>query len=336
MACAYLRSRQQAGRLDLRILPGSLDDLALDCIADLFERAPDGSFPELQRYFEGVDIEAMDRPAAMAALRRLVFSAAGDRLFDCYRAADPSLGRVIRTVKRTVREMDDARLQRHAGRLHVCSPAVRSITQALLLSPERLEAMLTTHVADSACTRDLVRASVGVLRDTTAAFQYPVSRLALAIRGATVRVGDADAAAPDVVEVRSDGFRREELQRFVERSAREVQQAKRSSYVPTGKLQARRYAAYFDAIADYLCAQYLPPGRPSLTHYEALQEHLDVTRAEYRDAHRHVFEYLLRQVRAAFVEKARKAWANGPGPQVDASDRASSRVQQGSAVGRSH
>jgi len=336
MACAYLRTRQQAGRLDMRILPGSLDDLALDCIADLFERAPDGSFPELQRYFEEIDIEAMDPPAALAALRRLVFSAAGDRLFACYRAADPSLGRVIRTVKRTVREMDDARLRRLAGRLHVCGLEVRSISQALPLSPERLEALLTTHVADSTCTRDLVRASVSVLRDTASTFQYPVSRLAQAIRGATVRVGDADAGAPEVVEVRSEGFRKEELQRFLQRSVTEVQRAKRSSYVSTGKLEASRYEAYFDAIATYLCAQYIPPGRPSLTHYEALQEHLDVTRTDYRDAHRHVFEYLLRQVRAAFVEKARETWENEPGSQDAASTRPSSHVQQGSAVGRSH
>jgi hypothetical protein len=293
----------------------------------------------MQRYFSNIDLCTLDRTGVVSALRRLVCSAVGDRLFECYRAADPSLGRIIRTVKRSVREMDGVALRRAGGRLHVCdiNAKVSDTSDGLPLPPERLEAELAPYVANSHCTRDLVRAAVDVLdRVLSTSLHYPVSRLAQAIRSATVRVGDAATDTRNVVSVRSNGFRAEELRRFLQQSVSQTKCAKRSTYLQSGKVSPSMYDAYFAAIATYLDAQYVPPGRPSMTHHEALQLHVDVSRDVYRSNHRHVFEYLLRRTREAFIHAARIAWKEDPAAAKCSCSTQSGRasLQQRSASGR--
>jgi hypothetical protein len=333
MARARLHQRRRAGRLDMSILPGSVDDLAMDCIAGLFERTDDGTFPELQQYFSDDDLDALDDTEVASQLRRLVFGAVGDRIFECYRAADPSLGRIIRTVKRTVRASDTATLQRRYGTLHVVVNN-GSLTAQRLMSAARMEALLAPHVADSTCTRDLVRAGLQTVREQAAhPPHYPVSRLAQAIRGATVRVSDPEPSERDVVTLRTGRFRPETLQRMLQDAVREVRKAKRSGYVDGGKLASATYAAYFRAIETYLDAQFVPPDRPWIRHHDALAEEINgLTRDAYRDEHRSVFEYLLRQTRDAFLGRVRAEWENGA--RSDDKHDPSSGVQQMSSVGR--
>ena len=334
MARARLHQQRRAGRLDMTILPGSIDDLAIDGIADLFERTEAGGFPELQRYFADDDLDALSDAEAAGRLRRLVFGAVGDRLFECYRAADPSLGRIIRTVKRAVRAIDAAALQRQYGTLHVVVHG-GPLTAERPMPAARLEALLAPHVAASTCTRDLVRAGLRIVcNEPTHPSHYPVSRLAQAIRGATVRVSDPEPSERDVVDLRTDRFQPETLQRMLAASVREVKEAKHEGYVDGGKVPPTTYEAYFDGIETYLQAQFVPPGRPWMRHHDALAEHIEgLDRDAYRSAHRSVFEYLLRTVRDAFITTVRTAWQRGA-----SSDRSqhgpSSDVQQMSAVGR--
>ncbi len=312
MARAYLRTRQRVGNLDRRLLACSLDDLAFDGIADLFERDSAGRFPALQHYFEDVELASSNEAEAIGALRRLVFSAVGDRLFECYRAADPSLGRIIRTVKRTARGLDTCTLRRHQGRLFLMVGGATQEPAGHPLPAERLEAALAPHVAESTCTRDLVRAAATILNETPShPSWYPVSRLAQAIRGATVRVGDAARSDPEVVHAADDRFRADELQQFLRESVQAVKTAKRASYVGPS-FSAETYDTYFAAIETYLRAQLIPEGRLWLTQHEALAEHLrGLSRDAYRATHRSRFEYLVRQTRSDFTERVRAAWERG-------------------------
>lgn len=330
MARAYLRTRQRAGNLAPRLLACSLDDLAFDGIADLFERDSAGRFPVLQRYFEDVEVASASEAEAIGALRRLAFSAVGDRLFECYRAADPSLGRIIRTVKRTARGLDTCTLHRHQGQLLLMVGGATQEPAGRPLPAERMEAALAPHVAESTCTRDLVRAAAAILTETPAhPSWYPVSRLAQAIRGATVRVGDAARSDPQVVHAADDRFRADELQQFLQESVQAVKTAKRASYVGPS-LSAETYDTYFAAIETYLRAQLIPEGRPWLTQHEALAEHFrGLSRDAYRAAHRSRFEYLVRQTRDDFTERVRAAWVRGEPPLEDPPDAVPPRAALG-------
>ena len=95
IALVYLRHKDAAGGLKLANLGLSVEDLALDCIAGLFERDQAGRFPVLARYYEEIQWQTLDEVTLSGATRRLVFSAVNQELYRNYREADPTLHRIV-------------------------------------------------------------------------------------------------------------------------------------------------------------------------------------------------------------------------------------------------
>lgn len=329
----------------------SLDDQAMDAIAELFERTSEGRFPVLEAYFdtcfdeEPVDdapdaLRRLSPKAALQRLRPLVQGAVTDRVFESHGETDASLSRIIRAVKRAVRNRDQAALHRRLGTVCVAlaphEPADGGRSSSGLLSAgrptvpaRRLAAGLAGAVRAGAQVPDLVDEAAAFLRGHPIyAPSVPVTLLALAIRTATVEVGcsgqAADAPAPGRRYVLPRSLRRlqtSDVEAVLDASLADVEAAKRSTYVAEGRLTPARYAAYIEAARGYLAARYLPPTDPFLTQHEALRLHLpDLTRTAYRESHRSVFEYLVRAVRSTFEERLQQHFRDrtAPSPSPDA------------------
>ncbi|MEX0721402.1 MAG: hypothetical protein WD059_12090 [Balneolaceae bacterium] len=74
-----------------------IDDLALDCIADLFGREGD-CLTEIESYFPKEQLSELKESEVAIKLRRLVFSKVNEGLFRNYRSFDPSLSKIIRNI----------------------------------------------------------------------------------------------------------------------------------------------------------------------------------------------------------------------------------------------
>jgi len=315
MACAYLRQQQASGALREDVLGEEVEDLAMDAIAELFERDERGRFPELRRYFSDRDLEGRSRAAVDDDLRRLVSGAVTDWLFEAYRAADRSLSNLIQNLKRVIDEKADVSLRRRGRTLWVeldgepggaeaggpTSRAGRSMPM------EVLEAHLTGTVADQPSTRDLLDVAVATLQSHPEyRSAYPLTRLAQVMRAARVRVQAVTDHQPPVDVPDAPLLQKGEIEEAIERSLVEVREEKRSTYVETEKMDEKTYMAYFLALSDRLEARFVPPGDDSMTHYEALSRYLDeLSRSEYRAQHRSRFEYLEQCARECLVHRLR-------------------------------
>jgi hypothetical protein len=105
----------------------------------------------------------------------------------------------------------------------------------------------------------------------------------------------------------------EEATRLVQASVEAVRAAKAAHYLRRAGLAEATYRAYFAALADWLRAQFVPPGDPELTQHAALARHLGCSRAAYRREHRARLEHLARCTRAHFAALVRRA-TQGPPP----------------------
>ena len=321
LAKAYLRTSFVTNR---RLAGLTLDDQAMDAIADLFERS-EHRFPAIAAYFDH-DADAVRDASAGALverLRPLVHGAVTDRLFESNGEVDASLSRLIRAVKRAVHATDRAQLSRPFGTLVVTDlsagrgPGSRADASSSAVRPgqptvsvERLAARLAPAVRAGQQVPGFVAAALDVLRDHPRyRASVPVTALALAIRSASVEVG-LSTASPGKITTRALAASRLEwadVEAVIDETAARVREAKRASYVDADKVSAETYAAYFDAIASYLQARYLPPPDPSLTQHEALRMHCPgINREAYRTRHRSVFEYLVRRVRTAVEQQLQR------------------------------
>ncbi len=100
---AYLKMRTKKDAYLLSLLAVSPKELALDCIADLFEKR-DGKLVVFDEYFAPVLDKFEKQSEIQTHLRRLVFIKVNENLYNYYRAFDPSLGKIIRNIKRVFKE----------------------------------------------------------------------------------------------------------------------------------------------------------------------------------------------------------------------------------------
>ena len=342
MACAYLRQKQQSGRLRADVLGEDVEDLAIDAIAGLFEQSDDGQFPELQRYFADEEVTEMSPSALEREFRRLVMGTVTDWRFEAYRTADRSLSNLLRVLKRVAKKRKDVRLQRRGGRLWLLpetgsppddtktssssvgtssasaasvngttaegsSPEERAGSSARRMPMDVLESHLTGAVAEASSTADLLSAAVRTLRrHPTYDVGYPLTKLAQVIRSAQVRVQAVTDHESPVSTPSSPPLRPEETEEFLEQCIEEIREAKRSTYVETGKVEAATYRAYICALRTRLRARFVPKTE-DYTHYEALSAHLSsLSKEEYREVHRARFEYLVRQAEEKLTEHLRR------------------------------
>ena len=305
----------------------SLDDLALDGIADLFERTEQGTFPTLQEAFADVQWTTLGEVDALVQFRRVVFRAMSDWMFATCKTVDPSLGRLIRNLKRVGRTNDAFALFRRDGRVWIGpSDDSRTDGDGHALPLMVLTAHLAPYVSQSTTTAEWVTHAIGVLQaHPEADAVYPVHRLARAIRSATACVADPDVAVSGSSTAFSPhhttvaGLRTDELQALLKQSVDATKTSKQATYLRKPDLSPSLYAAYFEGIQTYLEAHYIPPGNPSLTHHGALGHHLTaLTRTTYRATHQNRFEYLLRCTRTTFLAHIRRLSRDTNGRMTDA------------------
>ena len=315
MACAYLRQQQASGALREDVLGEEVEDLAMDAIAELFERDERGQFPELRRYFSDRALEGRSPAAVDDDLRRLVIGAVTDWLFEAYRAADRSLSNLIQNLKRVIGDRADVSLQRRGRTLWVdiesatedAEPGGQKSRAGRSMPMDVLEAHLTGTVAEHPSTSDLLDVAVEALH-AHAEYRsaYPLTRLAQVMRAARVRVQAVTDHQPPVDVPDTPLLREEEIEEAIERSLVEVREEKHSTYVETGKMDEKTYMSYFLALHDRLEARFVPPGDDGMTHYEALSRYLDaLSKSEYRAQHRSRFEYLEQCARESLVHRLR-------------------------------
>jgi hypothetical protein len=304
MAAAYLRMKVKGGRLDPDAFGVSLDDLALDCVADFFERNPSGQFVEIDRYYGSVDAVSLSHEELLGATRRLVFSKVNEGLFRLYKENDRSLSNTIRNIKNALR---------YSGKLHTVVrnnelwiqllDPVSALEGFPLLPSELIEAPLMAHSNHRNTLRDHLDLFADILREQESyQRQYPLVGLAVVIRSMNIRAlptsMESSEESPDLTQ--------EELRTFVRTSIDRTKAIMRPSYIGKGKMSAERFDLYFNCVGKILEAEYVFNDGLDLCYFDILRNQLGtLSQSQYGNHHRVYLEYLAKLTRKDFLRSVR-------------------------------
>src|SRR5271169_3421423 len=115
IAFGFLRKKVHTGRLYLDFSTIPLEDLALDSIADLFQRDDNGTFIQLKVYFDGLSFEKLSNEEALAYLRRLIFARVNQSILRMYHETDPTFGKILRNLKLAVQSIQSFTIVERLG-----------------------------------------------------------------------------------------------------------------------------------------------------------------------------------------------------------------------------
>lgn len=292
VALAYLRLRRR--RSDLRLYTGGLDDqdIALECVADLFERDDRGCFIRLRQRFGDMVAGVCDDEAIWIHARRVVLRKVDDGLFRMAQDADPGLGRLIRNLRLAAHARRDVRLVRTLGHLWLCIDGATPHSGRLAMPDEMLQRQLLVRGAGTSAIQ-LLESTVIILREQQDYERVaPLIALAISLRSAVARTGDG---MPGYAEL--DGHFALDARDFAARAADQVARSMGSRKLPSCSVTNDTYLA---AAVEVLTSEMAGDG--SAPHHEVLARHAGaLSREEYRAVHRNRFEYIVKQTRAAIA-----------------------------------
>lgn len=307
IALVYLRHKDAAGALMHAHLGLSLEDLALDCIAGLFERDHSGRFPVLARYYEEIQWQTLDEVTLNGATRRLVFSAVNQELYRNYREADPTLHRIIRNIKDAAEAVQGVGITQigrdncvtfshdpGAGLLPVAPPEYLSpYVSSVLAKNEDLRAVLT-ELKDLLGSQECYRPAISIVR------------LALMIRETFLALAHDTAYAESTPPAVEEQLLLSDIESLIARSVKTTGERFRANYVGRGKVSADRFEVYVNVAREVMQADFTDAGDRRLSFFERTRNHIPgLTEEEYRSEHRSVLEYLVKTARSEYLEAVR-------------------------------
>lgn len=301
MASAYLGKKAKGGHLNPGFFGLSLEDLAFDCIAPLFERDAQGRLCQLVDYFEDPH---QPPEALLAQLRRLVFSAVEQELFAHYGQMDPGLSKLIRNIKRAAKSAEDLSLHRPDGELWIYLTA-NPDNHRPIIPGELLERRLSAYLEENITAPQLLDALQRILPQQTLYRQaLPVTLLAQAARSGLQHLKDEASPTNAHNQFQPERLQAEEIRQMIRAATQSVYENKHASYVESGKLSPQLYDTYFQTIEELLVDRFLQPTDTN-TFYEQLNHHLEISHEEYHDQHRTRLEYLVQLTREHLLSLAK-------------------------------
>jgi hypothetical protein len=271
----------------------SIPDMAMDCVAELFEQDRQGTLVQLCAYFNGIPLESCSDEEALVHLRRLVFSKTYNGLFRICNEADPTLGKVLRNIKLAVHSL------RNFEEYDVCGePSI---------VPSACDPLRHLPPAD----RETLERSLAVSMDGRHAIPTMLARLSSYLRGQRLHsriVSLIDAAVvfralytrplmlPSLTESGSDRTLQMDIETILQQVTRQSQRTAEKAYVSRGKLSSEMVDVYFRAIDAGLRSNFIEGDGAEFSLFAALRKELPgLTKAAYMKKHRARLEYLSRE-----------------------------------------
>jgi len=306
IAVIYVKKKISSGLLSMHKVQLTIEDFSWDCIAELFEMDERRNFVELQKYFYRYEIDDLKREELVSTLRRLVFSKVNDGIFRNFRTIDPSLGKIIRNVKRVAKEEGSFSIIRHrdismiqfGNDEYECNPQMPFEFLKIKLfaqsrGNENISQIMDHLLKIFKCQNNYSR-------------RYSIVNLARAIRYLYAKLGEREVAVDKQVDDTSKSLMHSEMSDFIQRSIRQLKDRMYPKYVETSKLDEHIFKIYFKSIEDILKDAFINPGKDESYFYHLKMNLGCISKEEYRNTHRQYLEYLVKLVRNDLLMEMRE------------------------------
>ncbi len=298
ISLAYLHHRLRRGSLIDNQFGISNEDLALDCIAELYQRDETGCFIVLQHYFNTINWKSLSEEELAVALRRLVFSKVNEGLFRNYREEDPNLAKIIRNIKEAVKHNEQVNQQRiRETSWLVVGPENAGLNNLPLAPAEILE----SHFFSVICNTSNVYRAVDAFTAFINAHPYyrngyPVSAFAQVLRSSYMNREVSETEAPE------QHYEPLEVENAIQRSITFVRKTLYDSYVRRGKLSLALFDNYCTAVYKSLKSTFTLHPEATDSQFEALRTLIpDLSKDVYMNQHRNILQYLFKLSRTHMI-----------------------------------
>ncbi|MBN1541464.1 hypothetical protein JW992_04920 [candidate division KSB1 bacterium] len=295
-----------------------LDDLALDCIAELFSRDEADRFFQLKRYYEPKFCEepTLSDAEVLILTRRLVVRKTKQELSRIFRERDPEGAKIVRNIKVSVRNSEKMHLFKEMGRDFIfhsnglvvtdprpggnpqlssylrrnCPPIPDDLLMSVFIDvydPSKSVSLLIKHLFEKLHELD--------------EYQNYVSLDAIVklVRHAKFDLFKERLAAGDVTPTPQDHMESKEIENYIDVVMRMLEDKIRTQYLETGKLSATKTEIYRQALRDVLYD--LIQKKDSSSYFRNLKHYIPtLTQQDYRQQERSVFEYLAKVAKREF------------------------------------
>ena len=326
----HIRSRGSEGT-------NELNDVAIDCIADLFMRNEAGQFIQLTRYFS--DVIKSDPPPAeyqlSCLLRRLIVKKTKQELSRIFKERDPESAKIIRNIKVSIRNSTKFKSFKEMGREFIyLAPLANKISTALLPQPEREqvstkvvhdldaqfreklerhiipEKVLFHYFLQKHVPSDSVSAMLEKMMEIVNSLPQYQNCIALEVAASIIREVTFQHAYEKLTENIDYHSPMAEIQ-FKE--IHEVNQSVIASihrkiekqYLQKEKITQERAAIYSKAISDFV--QELTQDKATDSNFQYLKRYIpSLTQELYREQERSIFEYLVKLTKKSLRKRLKE------------------------------
>ena len=304
IALTFIRKRISTGKINSTLLGLKDRDIALDCVAELFSPGPEGRFVEFIDYFdnESVDIRDTSERLLVVHLRRLIFYVCNDNLFRMYGEADPSLSRIIRNLKLGLKRSASLGLATKFDEQLVVPRSCAPDLSLPVMPFKELQGMVDWAFDARAGIPDLLEHLAQALeRQPSFRKVVPLTGLACCIREAYSRLNIREA------DITADPMFVADIRTVVRGACEFVSRRVGSKYLVKGKIAQKTLESYISGIRDLLESEFLGRTDGRMCYYDYFTHALPgISREEYTDSHRKIFEYLVKVARKRATQELRE------------------------------
>ncbi len=295
---------------------GELDDLAIDCIAELFGTDGNGNFPQLKKYYELkiAELPEVNDAEVLVLTRRLIIRKTKQELSRIFRERDPEGAKIVRNIKVAVRSCEKLRVFRdmgkefvfytNGGNFHEANWNGELIAHLRKDKPPIPEDILHTRFLDIYSPNDSVSTSIKKLLEFIYGldgFQncLPMEAIIKLMRSIKFEAFRERLLTEETEATPLDHLESKEIESYIGVVMQDIWDKIQSQYIDTGKLEETKADIYSKALRDVLYD--LIQKKDNSSYFRNLKYYLpELSQREYRQQERSVFEYLAKVAKREF------------------------------------
>jgi len=300
---AFLRMKASSNKLFL-FHGEKLEDLAWDFIADLFETNSEGRLNVFCDYFKGKKIEELKDSEILSELRKLVFTKVEDNIFKAIGESDPSLRKIIRNLKLAVKSSDFAGDICCESGFLILHPDNRS--DLSVMPSELMQIYLCSRLQEKMQIPEILDEVIDILTNQNLyQKKFSLTGLSLIIREVFIHFNKEQFSVISEPVV-DENLIKKEFEELLERSVNKIRTKVGTRYVSSKKIPLSLLKAYLQA-ARNIVNEYNGKYQDDGTQYEYLREEIPgLGYKQFREQHRQILEYLVKQIRTDLVNTYKK------------------------------
>lgn len=291
IAVVYLRSKGKDNNYYINNYGLSLEDFALDSIAELFRKNENGVFSEFVNYFKNIlEKEHIPDVELFITLRKLVFSKVNDFIFRSNKTFDPSLGKLIRNIKQSCQNHTNLEIdtfwKQKVIRLkdYNLYSDTKPVITVELLNLEIYSSIIKANNTNSYL--DIVTEFLSQQSEYKKLLY--INDLGIIIRN--IFSSEARTLRDNITNI---DLYDDDIMKLINTTIISLNAFMKKSYIAKGKITGIDFSNYLSIIKDILVNEYLFSNDGSDSYYSHFVKYYDsFTKQEYAEAHRTRIEYL--------------------------------------------